>query len=378
MKAIRNYVLFVLSAALTFGQAQPAAKPQMADAVYKDIKLLKGLTVDQFLDTMGFFSASTNMNCIDCHGLPAAGDQKHYADDTKLKTKARMMIGMMQAINKQNFAGKSIVTCYTCHRGGEDPKSTPSLAVQYSEPLDDPDEIEIRTAADEAPSPDQLFDKYIQALGGAQRLAAVTSIVAKGTYVGFDTETEKRMVDIYLKAPGVRSQVVHYRAGDGITTYDGSAAWISQPDKPVPFIELTGGQIEGAKIDATAFFPAGLRKLRSAWKIGMTTIDGRDVWAAVGTGPEPPVKLFFDKNSGLLVRLARYIQLPIGRVPVHVDFDDYREIPGAGVKMPFKWTPTWVDGQSTTNLTVPFVDVLGATSPYTNTTDNVKFFRLKK
>lgn len=114
-------VLLVLSAALAFGQAQPAPKPQMADEVYKDIRLLKGLTVDQFLDTMGFFSASTNMNCIDCHGLPAAGDQKHYADDTKLKTKARMMIGMMQAINRQNFGGKSVVTCYTCHRGGEGP-----------------------------------------------------------------------------------------------------------------------------------------------------------------------------------------------------------------------------------------------------------------
>ena len=344
-------VLLVLSAALAFGQAQPAPKPQMADEVYKDIRLLKGLTVDQFLDTMGFFSASTNMNCIDCHGLPAAGDQKHYADDTKLKTKARMMIGMMQAINRQNFGGKSVVTCYTCHRGGEDPKSTPSLAVQYSEPLYDPDEIEITSPPDEAPSPDQLFDKYMQALGGLQRLASVTSIVAKGNYVGFDTETEKRTVDVYLKAPGVRSTVVHYRAGDGITAYDGSAAWISQPDKPIPFIELTGGQLEGAKIDATAFFPTGLRKLRSAWKVGMTTIEGREVWAAVGTGPEPPVKLFFDKNSGLLVRLARYIQLPIGRVPAHVDFDDYRDVAGTGVKMPFKWIATWVDGQSTTTLT---------------------------
>jgi hypothetical protein len=34
--------------------------------------------------------------------------------------------------------------------------------------------------------------------------------------------------------------------------------------------------------------------------------------------------------------------------------------------------------QSTTNLTVPFADVVGATSPYTNSTDEVKFFRLKK
>jgi outer membrane lipoprotein-sorting protein len=323
----------------------------MADAVYKDIRLLKGLTVDQFLDTMGFFSASTNMNCIDCHGLPAAGDQKHYADETKLKTKARMMIGMMQAINRQNFGGKSVVTCYTCHRGAEDPKSTPSLAVQYSEPLYDPDEIEITTPADEAPSPDQIFDKYMQALGGVQRLAAVTSMIAKGNYVGFDTETEKRTVDVYLKAPDLRSTVVHYRAGDGVTVYDGTSAWISQPDKPIPFVELTEGQLEGAKIDATAFFPAGLRKLRSAWKIGMTTIEGRDVWAAVGTGPQPPVKLFFDKGTGLLVRLSRYIQLPIGRVPTHIDFDDYREVAGAGVKMPFKWVATWVDGQSTTTLT---------------------------
>lgn len=344
-------VLLFLSVALACGQAQPVApKTQMADAVYKDIRLLKGLTVDQFLDTMGFFSASTNMNCIDCHGLPAAGDQKHYADDTKLKTKARMMIVMMQAINRQNFGGKSVVTCYTCHRGGEDPKSTPSLAVQYSEPLYDPDEIEITTPADEAPSPDQLFDKYMQALGGAQRVASVTSIVAKGDYVGFDTETEKRTVDVYLKAPGVRATVVHYRAGDGVTVYDGSAAWISQPGKPIPFIELTGGQLEGAKIDATAFFPAGLRKLRSTWKIGMTTIADREVWAAVGTGPEPPIKLFFDKGTGLLVRLARYIQLPIGRIPTHIDFDDYREVAGTGVKMPFKWVATWVDGESTTTL----------------------------
>ena len=42
------------------------------------------------------------------------------------------------------------------------------------------------------------------------------------------------------------------------------------------------------------------------------------------------------------------------------------------------WATSASTLQSTTNLAVPFVDVLGATSPYTNTTDNVKFFRLKK
>ena len=32
-----------------------------------------------------------------------------------------------------------------------------------------------------------------------------------------------------------------------------------------------------------------------------------------------------------------------------MDYSDYREV--AGVKMPFKWTVTWLDGQSTYELT---------------------------
>jgi hypothetical protein len=63
------------------------------------------------------------------------------------------------------------------------------------------------------------------------------------------------------------------------------------------------------------------------------------------------VKLYFDKQSGLLVRQVRYTQLPVGRVPAQIDYTDYREVAGTGVKMPFKWTATWVDGRSTTTLT---------------------------
>jgi len=71
----------LLSVALAWGQAAPqtqpkapaaqeAHKPQMAEDVYKNIRLLRGLPVDEFLDTMGFFSASTNLNCTD---LPRRG-----------------------------------------------------------------------------------------------------------------------------------------------------------------------------------------------------------------------------------------------------------------------------------------------------------------
>ena len=61
------------------------------------------------------------------------------------------------------------------------------------------------------------------------------------------------------------------------------------------------------------------------------------------------MKLFFDKESGLLVRQARFIDTTVGFIPLHVDYSDYRAV--SGVKMPFHWTVTWVDGQSTTELT---------------------------
>ena len=78
-------MLCVAIATAAMGQTT-GAKPQMAEDVYKDIRLLKGMPVDQFLDTMGFFSASTNLNCIDCHGTAAGGDWSRYADDTPKKT----------------------------------------------------------------------------------------------------------------------------------------------------------------------------------------------------------------------------------------------------------------------------------------------------
>jgi len=60
------------------------------------------------------------------------------------------------------------------------------------------------------------------------------------------------------------------------------------------------------------------------------------------------VKLFFDKETGLLSRVVRYSKTIVGPVPTQIDYSDYREV--AGVKMPFQWRVTWTDGQSTYTL----------------------------
>jgi photosynthetic reaction center cytochrome c subunit len=325
-------LMSVLALASASAQTAQADKPPMADDVFKNIQVLRGLTVDQFMGTMGFIAAALSMNCVECHDTSSS---EAFALDNPRKQMARRMILMVDAFNKTNFGGKREVTCYSCHRGDARPKVTPSLAEQYSTPLpDDPNEIEISdNPIPDAPTADQLLDKYIQALGGTQRLSSVTSFVARGTYTGFDTGISKVPVDIYAKAPNLRTTVVHLSSGDNIRTADGRNFWTTSAGTflPIPVLVMSGGELEGAKLDAALSFPGQIKQV------------------VQGTGAyNTPVKFYFDKKSGLLVRLVRYADTALGLIPSQTDYSDYREV--SGVKMPFRWTVTWTDGRSTVEL----------------------------
>jgi photosynthetic reaction center cytochrome c subunit len=341
---------FAISAAIVCLLATSTASAQMAEEVFKNVQVLKGIPVDQFMDTMGFFAASLALNCTSCHGVESASDAARFADDPPLKKTARKMILMVRAINKDNFGGAGLVTCYSCHRGGDRPKITPSLADQYGIPPDeDPNEFEVPNKTAGAPSADEVFEKYLRALGGSQQLAKVTSFAAKGTYEGYDTDREKFPVEVFAKAPDQRVTIVHIRGGDKIATYDGRAGWILEPDTPAPLITLTDGDLDGARIEATLFFPSQIKQSRMQWRVGATMIGDTDVQVVEGTDAgKTPIKLYFDKDSGLLIRMVRYTNTVVGPIPTQVDYSDYRGV--AGVKMPFKWITTWVSGQSTTQL----------------------------
>jgi photosynthetic reaction center cytochrome c subunit len=350
-------VVWLASFASASGQARrtdqtaPEQKPQMAEDVFTNVQLLRGIPVKEFMGTMGFFAAATGMNCVQCHVQESSGSWARYADDTVLKQTARKMIVMMNAINRTYFGGRRVVTCYSCHRGVTRPEVIPDLAVQYGEPvLREPDVI--LQQAPGAPSADQVLDKYIQALGGAQRVASLTSFVAKGRHQGYD-DFEKYPVEIYAKAPDMRTTIVHGDSEDSITTYNGRAGWMAAPDAttPVPVLPLTGDDLAGAKVEAELSFPAQIKQALSDWRVGPpTTIDDRNVLVVQGrTGAgRPPVKLYFDADSGLLVRLVRYTDTPVGSIPTQIDYADYRDV--SGIKMAFKWTTTWTDGRSVTEL----------------------------
>src|SRR5690348_12393441 len=187
LAALASIALWLLNSTPATGQPAPP-KQLMSEQAFKNVTVLKGIPVDEFMNTMGFIAAATNYNCADCHVEPKEeGDWSTYAQETPRKATARKMILMVQEINKTNFAGARVVTCYTCHRNLQGaPKITPRLAEQYGAPPDpDPNEVEIRRQTPGAPTADQVFDKYLQAVGGAQKAASLTSLVFKGTYGGY-------------------------------------------------------------------------------------------------------------------------------------------------------------------------------------------------
>jgi len=324
----------------------PAQKELMAEDVYKNIQVLRGIPENQFLSTMGFFSASIGESCEFCHDDESSW--AGYAKDNEHKQTARKMVLMMNAINKSYFGGNRKLTCYSCHRGTDFPKVTPNLAEQYSAPtVDEPDVITEQASGE--PSADQILDKYIQALGGAQRVAAVTSFAGKGTYQGY-AELEKSPIEITAKAPGQRATIIHTSNGDWTTTYDGRTGWVAEPGRPVPLLELTGQFLEAVKVDADLAFPARIKQSFTQWRVGYPTmINDHEVEVLQGSsGGNFPVKLYFDKESGLLVRQVRYTNSPVGLNPTQIDYMDYRDV--SGVKMPYRWTTTWTDGKASTEL----------------------------
>jgi hypothetical protein len=332
--------------------AQPGLveKQPMAEDVFTNVQVLKGIPVSEFMSTMGFFSASVGLNCVFCHVPESLEDWKKFADDVPRKRIARNMIAMVNTINKTSFGGRAAVTCYSCHHGNETPKQIPSLALQYGTPEEDPNETEIPPQAVAGPSADQILDKFIAAAGSGSKPSSLT---IRGTYEGYETYHQQVPFEVFLKAPGQMASVVHTQNGDSVTVYNGSQGWVASPNNPVMLLPMAAGaESDGARLDAQLFFPAGIKQALSQWRAGFpqTNVNDKDVYVIQGTAPGGTrVKLFFDIRTGLLIRQLRYVRTTIGTNPWQVDYADYRDV--NGVKLPQQWIVTWTNGQSTWRVT---------------------------
>jgi photosynthetic reaction center cytochrome c subunit len=327
-------------------QSQPASvaaglAPKMTEETFKNIQVLKGVPADQLMPAMGFIAASLGVGCDHCHVAGA-----FEKDDKKPKQMARQMMQMMFAINKENFEGRREVTCYSCHHGSNEPVSVPTIAPEEAKMEKPGPPGAAAPTAPTLPTPEQILDKYIQAIGGADALQKISSRVEKGKATVFGGRQVP--VEIFIKAPDKRASVMHLPMGDNTAIYDGNTAWMSNPGRPVR--ELGGGELDAAKLDADIQFPLDAKQMFSELKVrGIEKIDGHDTLFVTGRRQgNPPIDMYFDQQSGLLVREMRYTETPLGRFPTQVDYSDYRL--SGGVKIPFQWTQARPGNSSSTQL----------------------------
>jgi photosynthetic reaction center cytochrome c subunit len=319
-------------------QSQSNSAPdssKTAEQQYKNIKVLKDIPADQLIPTMQFITASLNVECDFCHV-----EHEMQKDDKKEKQTARKMMEMELAINKNNFKNEVEVTCYTCHHGSAHPVGTPVL-VAGAAPPPPHEHKEGGEAHDNLPTADQILDKYLAAVGGPTALMKITSRVQKGT---LDAGGTTYPIEVYSEGPDKRVSVAHPQGGESVTAFNGKAGWLTLRNG---IHKMTAAEREAARLDAELYFPVAVKELYKEFRVRPgEDINGHATYLLTANAADrPSLRLYFDKDSGLLVRQLRLAETPLGRNPTQIDYADFRVIDN--VKIPYQWTLTRPNGSFT-------------------------------
>ena len=328
-------LLLATSLAIAGAQAQSSpppspAAPKLAGDVFKNLKVLNDVPSDQIFPTMQFITASLGVECEFCH-VREGQKMEFEKDDKKTKLTARKMMKMEFAIDKDNFDGHLAVTCYSCHRGAVNPVGVPIISDVEPSP-----EAEHAEAPGEAkpvfPPADQLLDKYLAAIGGEAALLKVTSRVEKGQLTA---NGHQLPIEVYEKAPDMRLSVMHLPNGESITAFDGKQGWLSSNGHSRL---MSDAENQSERIDADLHFAADIKSMYKKFMVRAgEKIDGHDTYLVLGQNEgQPPLRLYFDQQSGLLLRQVRYSETALGLNPAQIDYTDYRD--EKGLKIPFQWT----------------------------------------
>jgi photosynthetic reaction center cytochrome c subunit len=339
---LRAFPIVFFTATLAGAAAPPPSAvapappdPNKAEGRFKNIQALKGYPADDVVPAMQFISNALGVDCDYCHVEHAP-----EKDDKKEKQTARKMIAMTFAINHEHFDGHREVTCVSCHRGAARPIAIPAIAA--TEPAPAPP----APKAVELPAAGAVLDKYVLAVGGADAVAKIGSRVQKGKLSGFGPDPVP--VDVSAKGPDRRITIVHGKRGDNTTAVNGPTGWLGNTGRPPR--DMSAAESEAARLDAALLFPSDPRRLFKDFEAAPSEqIEGKDAVRLIAKNEgRPDTELWFDAQSGLIVRLKRYAETPLGRNPTQVDFADYRD--ADGVKIPFRWTVSRPSGRFTIQI----------------------------
>ena len=338
---MRRTLVLVLAVGILSIQPAAAQGPN-AEQVYKNIQVFRGVSADLMGRTMQFMEASLGVHCAYCHGDANWPDNPSV--NTERKDYARKKIQMIRDMNRTMFEGREVVTCYSCHRGhlnpvvmlpfgGLEPPLAPAGRVTPPAPIAG------------APTVDQIFEKYTAAMGGANAIRMATNRIDKGFVTNFGHVDEmhatrpapnRNAVEIYTK--GDKHMVVNKgRNADNVSVYDGMIAWTTSNDGSA-LRQLRVNEQSAEVIGRAALNPIRLKQVVNGMRVwGSEKIGDREVWVVAGNMQLlPDVKLYFDKETGLLARMFYGQQSSYCCHVIQADYDDYHTV--SGVTLPYRIT----------------------------------------
>ena len=322
MDRISRKFVFAAALAVAIGVSAPfaAAQQKSADA-FKNIKVLNDLPADQLLGTMRYFEAALGVGCDFCHTEPRD-------EDTEIKETARKMITMVQNINRDTFEGDREVSCFTCHRGQADPPAIPTLATDEFRPW----EPDSRNGSPNAPPvagppPAQILDKWIATLGGMDAVNKITSRVVKGSIT--DSTGSRAEMEVVSKGDNAI-----LRIGNASIARNGAGGWFRAGNGNAR--DLRNYEMHMVR-SHDMLFVANHAKTLTRLESRLDEIrGGLDVYQVRGVAPDgTPVRLWFGRETGNLLRELVLVDTAAGRNPIRIDFFDFEE-EGDGV-FPQRW-----------------------------------------
>ena len=317
-------MLCLAGASLPALRAQTAARPAPSPSPNRQV--LDGLSDLQLQRTMNLMRASLGVHCDYCHVVTEAEGWQWTRDDKETKRTARRMIRMVMALNREQFDGRPVVSCNTCHRGATRPVLTASLP-QAAPPFPTP--VADRSGYPTVPS---VLARYVSAVGGdaaARRLAEAKTVRLRGTRESWDGTT----LPFELTRAGSRVAVTLTTAkGEVRQVFDASGGWIRDE---AGTRDMKPAEAENLRELARAFRPFSPSDVGPGATVdGKARVGERDAWV-IATEPDDRthVRLFFDAQNGLLLRRIEERDGPVGRLPEQLDLSDYRPVDGTTVPL---------------------------------------------
>jgi len=318
-----------------FASPQAAPSEKTVEQTRKNIQVLKGLPDSQLFLVMNFVATSLGVQCNFCHVQqgkdPKTGFTKWVweSDDKPEKQTGRRMMQMVLSIkanDKVDFR-ENPVTCYTCHRGQTKPVGLPPMPLARSGHEPGPNDA-APTVRPASPSVDQIFAKYVEALGGSA-VTGTKTLVLKGKREA--SQDRNWPNEITLALPDKFLMIA--------TTPQGTVRQIINGDKGsvmngANVRSLTPAEAIAAKRSFDELFNVVKVKVSPGMRSGgAQKVGDREAYVVEQMTDSKTERYYFDTQTGLLLRKITINQTVLVPFPEQIDFEDYRDVDG--VKVPF-------------------------------------------